>query len=79
MIVTRVSVIPPASVYRRTAKANERYMEERLWQRALSRLDGPRPEPARSPEKIEKKERRSFRKVLGAIRNGLGRYVDIYA
>jgi len=75
MIVTRVSVIPPATVYRRTMKSNERYMEERLWQRALSRLDGPRPEPAAPPRK--KKGKRSFRSVLGVISRGLGRYVDI--
>lgn len=73
MITTRVSIVQPASVYRRTAKANERYMEERLWQRALSRLEGPAQEPPK------KERRRTFRKVLGVIKNGLGRYVDIYA
>lgn len=78
MIVTRVSVIPPATVYRRTMTSNERYMEERLWQRALRRLDNPQPEPApAAPVSRKKKGKRSFRSVLTAVSRGLGRYVDI--
>jgi hypothetical protein len=76
MIVTRVSIIPPTTVYRRTMKSNERYMEERLWQRALRRLDSPQPEPTPAANR-KKKGKRSFRSVLGVIGKGLGRYVDI--
>lgn len=77
MIVTRVSVIPPTTVYRRTMTSNERYMEERLWQRALRRLDNPQPEPAPAPVTRKKKGKRSFRSMLTAVSKGLGRYVDI--
>jgi len=77
MIVTRVSVIPPSTVYRRTMKSNERYMEERLWQRALRRLDNPQPEPAPAAVTRKKKGKRSFRSILNVVSRGLGRYVDI--
>lgn len=76
MIVTRVSVIPPSTVYRRTMKSNERYMEERLWQRALRRLDDPQPEPTPAVTR-KKKGKRSFRSMLNIIGMGLGRHVDI--
>jgi hypothetical protein len=69
-MMTTVTRVTPVGAYRRTTRATERYMEERLWQRALARLDGPRPEQA--------KKKRSFSDVLRAVRGKLGRHVDIY-
>lgn len=71
--MTTVRRVPAATAYRRTTKATERYMEERLWQRALRRLEG--------PAKVEKPKNRaiaSFAAVLRAVQSKLGRYVDIY-
>lgn len=66
---TIVVPVPATTAYRRTTRANERYMEERLWQRALGRLEGPAKPAPRQP--------RRFRSILAALRGGLGRYVDI--
>jgi hypothetical protein len=68
---TIVVPVPATTAYRRTTRANERYMEERLWQRALNRLEGPAKPPPR------KTRPRSFRSILAALRDGLGRHVDI--
>jgi hypothetical protein len=68
-MMTTITRVTPATAYKRTTRATERYMEERLWQRALARLDGPRPTP---------KKRRTFAEVLRAVRGKLGRHVDIY-
>lgn len=67
MTITRVT---PVTAYKRTTRATERYMEERLWQRALARLEG----PARN----QPKKKRSFAEVLRAVRGKLGRHIDIY-
>lgn len=64
---TRIHAV---SVYRSIPRSTERYMEERLWQRALARLEG----PARS----QPKKKRSFAKVLRAVRGKFSRHVDIY-
>jgi hypothetical protein len=69
MSSTRVT---PVTAYRRTTRATERYMEERLWQRALRRLEGPA-----KPVK-RKSTASSFAAVLRAVQGKLGRYVDIY-
>ncbi len=71
-MITTVTRVTPAAAYRRTSRATERYMEERLWQRALSRLEGPqqRPRPPKTPSK--------FAAVLRAVQGKLGRYIDIY-
>lgn len=68
--------VTPATAYRRTTKATERYMEERLWQRALRRLEGPQ-QPAQPPKKKLRRPS-SFAAVLRAVHSKLGRYVDIY-
>lgn len=68
-MTTTITRVTPATAYKRTTRATERYMEERLWQRALARLDGPRPAP---------KRKRTFAEVLRAVRGKLGRHVDIY-
>lgn len=69
-MMTTITRVSPATAYKRTTRATERYMEERLWQRALARLEGPaRPQP---------KKRRSFAEVLRAVRGKLGGHVDIY-
>lgn len=68
-MMTTITRVTPATAYRRTTRATERYMEERLWQRALARVDTP-PAP--------KKKRRTFAEVLRAVRGKLGRHVDIY-
>ncbi len=73
-MMTTIQRVTPATAYRRTTRATERYMEERLWQRALSRLEGPARE---APPQPVKKRPRSFRAVLAALRDGLGRHVDI--
>jgi len=72
-MMTTITRVTPVGAYRRTTRATERYMEERLWQRALARLDGPQ-KPAEPP----KKKKRSFAEVLRAVRGKLGRHVDIY-
>jgi hypothetical protein len=69
--MTTVSRVPATTAYRRTTKVTERYMEERLWQRALRRLEGPPKQP--TPPK-----KKSFAAVLRAMHGKLGRYVDIY-
>lgn len=76
-MIATVSRIPATTAYRRTTKATERYMEERLWQRALRRLEGPAQKPAR-PEK-KSRGATSFAAVLRAVQSKLGRHVDIYA
>ncbi|WP_341897186.1 hypothetical protein [Ferrovibrio terrae] len=70
MSSTRVT---PVTAYRRTTRATERYMEERLWQRALRRLEGPA-----KPVKHKSRTVSSFAAVLRAVQGKLGRYVDIY-
>lgn len=74
MTTTTIMRVTPATAYRRTTRAMERYMEERLWQRALARLDGPTPEPRPA---TKPKKKRSFRSMLAMLRDGLGRHVDI--
>ncbi|MEK9971372.1 MAG: hypothetical protein VW600_19725 [Ferrovibrio sp.] len=69
-MMTTVTRVTPVGAYKRMTRATERYMEERLWQRALARLDGPRQAPP--------KKKRSFAEVLRAVRGKLGRHVDIY-
>lgn len=69
-MMTTITRVTPVSAYKRTTRATERYMEERLWQRALARLEG----PARS----QPKKKRSFADVLRAVRGKLGRHIDIY-
>lgn len=69
-MMTTITRVSPAIAYKRTTRATERYMEERLWQRALARLEG----PARS----QPKKKCSFADVLRAVRGKLGRHVDIY-
>lgn len=69
-MLTTITRVTPVSAYKRTTRATERYMEERLWQRALARLEGPpRPVP---------KRKRTFADVLRAVRGKLGRHIDIY-
>lgn len=73
---TRIQAI---SAYRSIPRSTERYMEERLWQRALQRLEGPKQKPAPARKKKQTEGRiRSFAAILRAIRNGLGRHVDMY-
>lgn len=77
-MITRIDVMPTRPAYR-TGKALERYAEERLWQRALSRLEGPQ-QPARSPKKkspAEEPQTSSFAAVLRAVQQKLGRHVDM--
>ena len=75
-MMTTITRVTPVTAYRRTTRATERYMEERLWQRALSRLEGPQ-QPARPPKKAPRRPS-SFAAVLRAVHSKLGRYVDIY-
>lgn len=75
-MMTTIQRVTPTTAYRRTTKATERYMEERLWQRALRRLEGPAAELPR--QAASKPRKRSFRAVLSALRDGLGRHVDMY-
>jgi len=70
-MITTVTRVAPVSAYKRTTRATERYMEERLWQRALRISDDER--AAHLPKK-----KRSFAEVLRAMRGKLGRHVDIY-
>ncbi len=70
-MMTTVTRVAPVTAYRRTTRATERYMEERLWQRALRISDEER--AARQPKK-----KRTFAEVLRAVRGKLGRHVDIY-
>lgn len=76
-MITRIDVMPARPSYR-TGRAKERYAEERLWQRALGRLEGPQ-QPAKSPKKKEPEQRRvsSFAAVLRAVQEKLGRHVDM--
>ncbi|WP_374301152.1 hypothetical protein [Ferrovibrio sp.] len=71
---TRIHAV---SVYRSIPRSTERYMEERLWQRALQRLEGPKQKPAPARKK-KARQTKSFAAILRAIRNGLGRHVDMY-
>ena len=68
-MMTTITRVTPATAYRRTTRATERYMEERLWQRALRLGDEQRAAP---------KKKRTFAEVLRAVRGKLGRHVDIY-
>lgn len=70
-MITTITRVAPVAAYKRTTRATERYMEERLWQRALRIGDEER--AARLPKK-----KRSFSEVLRAVRGKLGRHVDIY-
>jgi hypothetical protein len=70
-MMTTITRVTPATAYRRTTRATERYMEERLWQRALRLGDAER--AAQQPKK-----RRTCAEVLRAVRGKLGRHVDIY-
>ena len=69
-MMTTITRVTPVTAYKRTTRATERYMEERLWQRALARLEGP-------PRAVPKKKR-TFAEVLRAVRGRLGRHIDIY-
>jgi hypothetical protein len=69
-MMTTITRVTPVSAYKRTTRATERYMEERLWQRALARLEGP-------PRPVQKRKR-TFAEVLRAVRGKLGRHIDIY-
>lgn len=71
---TRIHAV---SAYRSIPRSTERYMEERLWQRALQRLEGPKQKPVPARKK-KTGPAKSFAAILRAIRNGLGRHVDIY-
>jgi len=71
---TRIQAI---SAYRSIPRSTERYMEERLWQRALGRLEGPQqPKPKR-------RRSRSFaailRDTMSRLGGRIGRQVDIEA
>jgi hypothetical protein len=70
---TRIQAI---SAYRSIPRATERYMEERLWQRALERLEGP-------PRRQKGPRRRSFaailRDTLARLGSRTGRRVDLEA
>jgi len=70
-MITTITRVAPTAAYRRTTRATERYMEERLWQRALRLSDEER--AAHLPKK-----KRTFVEVLRAVRGKLGRHVDIY-
>ena len=83
-MITTVTRIPASNAYRRTNKATERYLEdrvwqktmdERLWQRALRRLEGP---VQTDPDKKPTRRAASFAAVLRAVQAKLGRHVDIY-
>lgn len=67
---TRIHAI---SAYRSIPRSTERYMEERLWQRALERLDGPQ------PPKKKRRRGRSFAAILRDTIGRIGRRVDIEA
>jgi hypothetical protein len=70
-MMTTIARVAPVTAYKRTTRATERYMEERLWQRALRLSDAER--AAQQPKK-----KRTFAEVLRAMRGKLGRHVDIY-
>jgi hypothetical protein len=70
-MMTIIARVAPVTAYKRTTRATERYMEERLWQRALRLSDEER--AAHLPKK-----KRTFAEVLRAVRGKLGRHVDIY-
>lgn len=67
---TRIQAI---SAYRSIPRSTERYMEERLWQRALGRLEGPQ-----QPKK-KRRSSRSFAAILRDTISRIGRRVDIEA